>query len=750
MLSTKRSATLFLIIVGLVYLGWVSIFKESESIKALGVLLLFTAAGLLSSLWLFKAYRILLHEHRYYWLLLGIGVCTYTIANIVRLLSWITEGTLQYTSIATGIWLISNLVFLVALIYKIKLINIRRSNNTHLFNLAINMIFAVAISIHFLIQPFIDLMVGSATDLIVAVVYPVISLCIIYVTASLYYLSKYSEAKKLIFFVVIGFTFLILGDWYYVYHLLTHGSHPGNLAELLWLYAILLIGLGGGHAQTKSVIPKWEIKNYIDGKEHIVSFISVIILLLFVINSYEWKFNALSAGLSVSTILMIVRQIYVMKYNKNIFKEYRYLAYHDPLTGLKNRTRFQLDLDKTMKQVESGSILLLDLDRFKHVNDSLGHDVGDQVLKEVSRRLRHTVKQSGKVYRMSGDEFIIIMPGVGTNGTLDLAKGILKAFQKPFVFKKHNIIMTPSIGISLYPEHGSSSGQLLKRADVAMYEAKQTGKNNAKLFSGEMDEVISRKMTIEHDLRHAIEKNQFKIYYQPKVEIETGKVVGTEALLRWQHPELGVIPPDEFIAIAEESGQINKIGDWVLFKACKQNKAWNDRYHSDLTISVNVSARQLESCEFVKWVKEIIKETNIHPKNIELELTESIMQNTEHSTKALEQLREIGVKTAIDDFGKGYSSLHILKALPIDTIKIDKIFIDDITDARTQSMIETIINLGRNLSLEVVAEGVEHDHQLKTLLAYNCKYGQGYLFSKPIKANELEKMLEEQITYKVN
>jgi EAL domain-containing protein (putative c-di-GMP-specific phosphodiesterase class I) len=296
----------------------------------------------------------------------------------------------------------------------------------------------------------------------------------------------------------------------------------------------------------------------------------------------------------------------------------------------------------------------------------------------------------------------------------------------------------------MYPEHGENSEDLLKNADAAMYLAKENGKNHFRFYNYELNEVLARKMQIEHELSKAIERNEFSLFYQPKVDLHTQNMIGMEALLRWNHPELGLISPVEFIPIAEETGQIISIGEWVLNTACKQNKIWHEKGLSTCCVSVNVSVLQFQQGDFLKVVTEALKESNLEAKYLELEITESIMQNINESRELLAGFRAMGVKTSIDDFGTGYSSLDILRNLPIDTIKIDKSFIDDIEAPCQQPFIKAIIELGLNLNVTVVAEGIENENQLQILLANNCTIGQGYLFSKPVDATEFEKLLRNK------
>ncbi|WP_040206067.1 sensor domain-containing protein [Neobacillus jeddahensis] len=426
------------------------------------------------------------------------------------------------------------------------------------------------------------------------------------------------------------------------------------------------------------------------------------------------------------------------------------MAYHDSLTGLPNRNHFRNHLNDVLNGLQENkmlAVLFLDLDRFKIINDTKGHSVGDLVLQKVASRLEVAVKKEGFVSRQGGDEFIILLEQIDKERVTMIAQRILYEFSQPIMVNSQEFFVTPSIGISLYPTDGIDEVTLIKNADTAMYQAKDHGKNNFRFYSSNLDGISVRKMELENGLRKAIEQKQLRLHYQPQVSLTTGELVGIEALIRWQHPEHGTIAPSEFIPLAEETGLIVPIGKWVLWEACKQRKAWEQAgLVHDIPIAVNVSVRQFEDDHFIEYISTVLDELELEANHLELEITESIMQNLENSTIILNQLKEQGVLLSIDDFGTGYSSLSYLKHLPIDKIKIDKSFVDDIIYHSNQGiMVKTIIDMGLNLNFAVIAEGIETDEQLTFLRSNDCKIGQGYLFSKPISANEMEEYLQKQI-----
>lgn len=428
---------------------------------------------------------------------------------------------------------------------------------------------------------------------------------------------------------------------------------------------------------------------------------------------------------------------------KQAEKTIQNMAYFDSLTGLPNRNRFRHHLNEALKQHADQmlAVLFLDLDRFKIINDTKGHTVGDVILQKVANRLEMAVQNEGFVSRQGGDEFIILLEDIDKEKTTKLAKQILNEFSYPLEVNNQEFYVTPSIGISIFPIDGMDEETLIKNADTAMYQAKERG-NNFCFYSSNLNGISIRKMELENGLRKALEQEQLMLYYQPQVCLATGELVGIEALIRWQHPELGFIAPSEFIPLAEETGLIVPIGKWVLQEACKQRKAWVNAGFHHFPIAVNVSVRQFEDDHFVEYVSNVLAEVGLEANHLELEITESIMQNLENSMIILNQLKELGVLLSIDDFGTGYSSLSYLLHLPIDKIKIDKSFVDDILYHSNQGiMVKTIIDMGLNLNFAVIAEGIETDEQLSFLKKNDCRTGQGYLFSKPIPSEQMDAYL---------
>lgn len=426
------------------------------------------------------------------------------------------------------------------------------------------------------------------------------------------------------------------------------------------------------------------------------------------------------------------------------------LAYYDSLTGFANRNLLNSTLDSWLnKKDTTGSIavIYIDLNRFKMINDSFGHSFGDRLINVVSRRISSAIGKDEFISRYSGDEFIILAKNKNKEEIIEMANQINGIFSGPIHLDSQIIYLTLSVGISFYPENGMNRETLLKHADLALQAAKaDNSSHNIHLFDDELYQQHLRKMLLETDLRKAIDTEALSIYYQPQINLRTGKRIGLEALVRWNHPTLGMISPGQFIPLAEETGLIVPIGQWVLKTACQQNMEWQSKGYEPTRIAVNVSVREFQQEGFIANVKDILNKTGLDPKYLELEITESIMQDLAQSLKILEELKKLGVLVSIDDFGTGYSSLNVLNKLPIDSLKIDQSFIRNIqADPNAETLVRLIIKMGRLFKFNLIAEGIEEESQAEFLRENNCLIGQGYLFGRPMPSSKIEMLLKEEL-----
>lgn len=434
---------------------------------------------------------------------------------------------------------------------------------------------------------------------------------------------------------------------------------------------------------------------------------------------------------------------------KNRDEQIHFLAFHDHLTALPNRLLLADRVAAALKQAAThrhqAAIMFIDLDRFKDINDTLGHDIGDQLLQSVAIRLGSVLNDTHTLARQGGDEFIVVLPEVADEqAALDVGRKLLGAISQPFQEQEHEFLIGASIGLSLYPEHGEEGSTLLRNADAAMYEAKSAGGNTIRPYTSQMHQRIQSRVSIEHRLRHALEKGQLELYYQPQIEISSGRLIGAEALLRW-HVDGGFIPPDQFIPVAEETGLIIPIGEWIIETAIAQVADWRRQFSQAPRLAINLSPRQFAGRQLARCVLDNLTRWQLPTEAIELEITESILLNPEgDSIDELRALHAKGLRLSLDDFGTGYSSLSYLQRLPIDVLKIDRSFITPLGSDHANAIVRAIIAMAHSLDLSVVAEGVETERQLSILRMLGCDIGQGYLYSKPLPAEAFaERMLRQ-------
>ena len=427
----------------------------------------------------------------------------------------------------------------------------------------------------------------------------------------------------------------------------------------------------------------------------------------------------------------------------------RHLAYHDALTILPNRhllhDRLQQALAQSKRSGKLAALLFLDLDGFKRINDTLGHGIGDLLLKSVAKRLKTTVRQVDTVARLGGDEFTIVLLEINhAQDAKDVAQKILKVISQPYKIEEHELFVTASVGISIYPDDGSDIESLIRKADIAMYRAKGQGKNNYQVYNLSMDAKFFERLTLENSLRKAVENEELVAYYQPQVDLRTGEITGVEALVRWQHQKFGLVPPDKFIPLAEETGVILEIDEWMMKTACRQIKNWEREGIANIRVAVNLSTRQFRQKNLSEKVAQILKDSAVQPEKLCLEITENeVMQNIETTVEILQALKKMGVFLSLDDFGTGYSSLSYLKRFPIDVLKIDRTFVNGIPSDRDDTAISTaIVVLAHSMELQVIAEGVEEPEQIAFLQSLQCDEIQGFYFSRPLNAETVTDLLK--------
>lgn len=602
-------------------------------------------------------------------------------------------------------------------------------------------------------------------------VYPIGDLISLIVLGILFLsLKKDDIEKKPLALISLAFFILSIANLVYSFLSINTKYFTGSLIDPLWAGCFLILGLSGieymqliDTTKNFAKINKHQ-RNYSIRSVNIIPLISVIILFILHLLTED---KTIQAFFEIGTLLVIVRHIVIIFQNKKLIlslqelnsnleskvfertKALSNIAFHDQLTGLGNRRLFE----NTLKRIiyfskinnKQFALLFLDLDRFKIINDTLGHDVGDTLLKEISIRLNKCLNPNCFISRQGGDEFAIVIKNIQSIDEVNaISKKILFYLSKPISLNNHFTYITCSIGIALYPLHGDTLETLMKHADLAMYSSKALGKNTYEFYNFNIDKLNSKKLLVEQELRHAIANNEFKLYYQPQISMESEHLIGAEALIRWIHPKHGIISPIDFIPVAEETGLIDILGAWVLETACKQVKDWQNKGLIHFKIGVNVSPRQFKQENFVETVYKTLQSANLSPEYLDLEITETIaIENEFHAIKKLEALKKLNIKISIDDFGTGYSSLSYLTKFPIDTLKIDKSFVENIgKDSTSKTIVSSILAVSTSLNIDVIAEGVETREQWEFLKSQNCPKIQGYIFSPPLPANEFENLLK--------
>lgn len=424
--------------------------------------------------------------------------------------------------------------------------------------------------------------------------------------------------------------------------------------------------------------------------------------------------------------------------------EIKRMAYYDFLTDLPNRRFLEKKMDEAIalskKTNDQFTVMFMDINQFKHINDALGHSVGDELLKQIARRIELLIGEDPIISRQGGDEFVILLPKTDEKKASEIAQRLIIGLERPFTLEDQSIFINASIGISIFPKDGQTSLSLIRNADLAMFQVKNERSNSYHFFTEALHKKIMKKTKLTQDLRKAIQRNQLQLYYQPQIDLTTGVISGVEALIRWKHPEYGMVSPAQFIPIAEETGLIVPIGKWVLETACLQVKQWQMNGFPPIQMSINVSPREFRQASFVEQVQNALRKSNLDPQYLNLEITESMMSDVQYCQVMLQKLRQLGVDVSVDDFGTGYSSLSYLNSFPLTHLKIDQAFVREL-DEKNYAIVKTIINLASNLNLTVIAEGVETKEQASVLLSLSCHNVQGFLYSKPLPTKEIEPLL---------
>lgn len=774
----KKFAYIFVAILIALYLTWNLLFQTKQLYLDWGGAIFQFFACLTAFSWLLITYTKDKSKTGGLWIYLGLGVLCYLIGGLVWSFYQFGQTSQAESAILPKLFFIAqNGFYFVALIL---MMNIMKKNNLltirFVFDILIVMTVATTFTWFFIMDPLIQ--ESNSFFLPIDFLYPILDLGVLAGVLSLFAGYKAIFTRATSFFLVSGFLVQIIADFNFSYLTVTNMYSMGSISDPLWILSLFLIGLAGVYHEpvTKQedkrlVVPKNKRALFL---KHSFPYIGVILLSIYVIKEIQ-QTTPIMLGLFLCILLVILRQVFTLLDNDKLVNELNnlneeleqkvkgrtnrlvemvnemeHLAFHDVITGLPNRRYIEKRVTQAIKNTSFAShkkmaFLLMDLDRFKQINDSLGHFSGDLLLSEVGRRLSRDLKPNEIVCRIGGDEFAILIESVSMSKIQKKAESILEVLRQVYNIAGVDLHVTPSIGVSIYPEHGKDFEALLMKADTAMYQVKENGKNHFKVYNETMN--ITAKLTLENALRKGLDRKEFIIYYQPQISMDNEQIIGVEALLRWFSPTDEYIPPSDFIPIAEETGLIIPIGEWVFKEACKQSVEWERQGYENIRTAVNISAIQFSQPDFVKSFAKILTETKANPGNLELEITEGVaMGSIESTILKLTQLKEIGFQIAIDDFGTGYSSLQYLSNFPIDRLKIDQSFISLLnTNNKNDAIVKLIVMMAKGLNFKVIAEGVETEKQKDFLKLIDCDEIQGYLISYPLNPEEMQRYLEDKV-----
>ncbi len=749
MKSSRMKIIVFISIFFSLHYFWLFLWKDNDGLLLVGGDLFSIFASFISTIALFVTAQRNPMLGKPFWTFLSLGCFSFFVAEVVwAYYDCILRIDVPYPGVPDIFYILQILCYLTSILYLfLKLKGTYRLVKL-IFDMGILITVTATFSWIYMIRPILAIPNISKIFLLVSLGYPIGDLVLIIVLVSIYIGFETPLIRRDLLFIFFGLIVQIFADSSYIYLVSSAQYNSGSQVDSLYTLALLLVGFSGFDSNNLE-ITKRNIHTEINPIKKLdllrmsIPYLSIILLCVFLMFQKDEMYT-LRIGSIVVILLIISRQLVVLNENKQNEKVIQFMAYHDTLTKLPNRLLFtellQVEIADANRSNSILAVMFIDLDRFKTINDTLGHDVGDQLLIVTSKRLTATLRKSDIVGRYGGDEFTILIKGLNRVEDISIAANkIHQSLNQPYHVYEHHILSTPSIGIATYPVDGDKPETLLKKADFAMYQVKLNGRNHYRLYSTEQNGDLTKKYSVEKDLHHALSNHQFVVYYQPQIDIQKGKLIGVEALLRWNHPEFGMISPGDFIPIAEQTGLILPIGEWVLQTACRQVKDWHLKGHK-IKMAINLSPRQFREKNLVVQIKEILEQTDIDPSFIDLEITEGIAMNDMNKVfQRLQALKQLGIKISIDDFGTGYSSLSYLTDYPVDSLKIPREFIKRIgEDPAIDAIIASIIALAHNLNINVLAEGVETEEQLQFLRLLDCDQVQGYFFSKAVTVKEME------------
>ncbi|MBE1440822.1 putative bifunctional diguanylate cyclase/phosphodiesterase [Paenibacillus sp. OAS669] len=707
------------------------------------------------------------HGHyRRFWSLLSWADILY----ILALLSWIVYDWVlgivaPVPSIGDVFWNLQNITYVSALVYLLVKERSIYQGVRFLFDTLIVFIIVSIMSWEYVIHPQLAQLLKRTTvwGAVATSSYPVTDLVIFISLFMLFYTRRFPYPKKVFFPFASGFIVFVITDTLYLTQLTTNTYMIGGWIDPLYSASAMLVAIAGlSSTRLKPDTARIAVPQEAASKlRYLLPYSSAIVFLAFSVCRIDSQMmDAIFIASTATVALIVIRQITVLLENDKLMHKWQlmlgqaeFLASHDQLSLLPNRRMFEIQAaqDIDMAAANEGgqhslAVLFFDLDRFKYVNDSYGHSTGDALIKAVAARLTALADKRHFVARMGGDEFTMLCKTCSEEELLELSRRIIEEISRPFQLEQGEVCTSASVGISVYPKDGTTVSALLRNADIALYKAKSLGKNRAVFYDEEFNQALSLKMAMVTDLRKALEQGDFILYYQPQIDTASQKLVGIEALIRWQKPSGIMVSPAEFIPLAEETGLIVPIGEWVIRTACNQAKLWMDEGAPAFHLSVNVSPRQFNEANFVDMVISVLETSGLPPELLVLEITEGIaIQEERETVEKLHRLKRLGVQIAMDDFGTGYSSLGYLELLQVDVLKMAQTFISEVSgDSGKASIVKAILAMASSLKLTVIAEGVETEEQFQFLKQHGCDWIQGYYFQKPLPADEMSEVFAGQ------
>lgn len=739
-----RYVSFIVLPVFIIFYGWIRFGPAEEWAHLIGINALHMIAGLIAVYWMARARLEHRNPHLRFLSFLCTGLLLHVLGNGVWLFVQITDGRIDAPIASTVLWCLSYFSYVLALIMKMRSIGLNFANKNYIFNLVVFMTTAFVMSEYYLLKPYFELLNPTLERTISTFGFLIADLLLLFFSAILYYHVRYNHGKPHHRFIVLGFLFQVCGD--VMLTVFTFNSSPflEHLVDIFWVIALLSIGwsghLEGRHNPQQERL--FHSHRTVTERDFLLPYVSIGLLTGFVLSTYDWYLNVLSIGWLLLFFLVLGRQIFTLRSNNRLLEEVTFIAYHDQLTQLANRHQFMERLTSDLPR--SYAVISLDLHRLTIVNDTMGHAIGDRVLIETANRLRLLRHDELEIYRIGGDEFALVLPYATDESLTALEDALIHQFERPFRLRGYSIQVTIHAGSCLV-EDASLHQDILPCLDTALLQAKKQGPMHCIRYDEQLHQWFSRKIQLEADLVAAIEKEQFELVYQPKIDLATKRPIGMEALVRWNHPVFGRISPDEFISIAEESGHIIALGRWILKTACRTTRTWHEQGFP-LVVAVNISVPQFKDQHFVNMIQETLRETKLSPEHLELEITESVLQDVTDSRTMLQTLRSQKIHCAIDDFGTGFSSLSILHQLPVHALKIDKSFVDDCPETTGgAALLPHIIAIGQTIGLTMIAEGVENEAQHLYLKSIGCHIGQGYYYARPLSVEDFSLYLKEQL-----